>query len=387
MAITVRAVAALAIATSVASAQTVGQQRRGPPRARVITTFSYTGELVQNVGGGARRGATFPGLAGVQITLPLEPLMGWTGARLFAFALGTHGGAPSAFVGDVQGVSNLEAAPTVRLEEAWLQQNLFANRLSWLVGRYDLNTEFYRLQSGALFINSSFGIGPELSHSGAGNGPSIYPTTVFGTRLDFKPSRNIVWRAAALDGPMLISEVAILARPVTAEQPRHRRFGIGRGLTRAYAAKLALGAWYYTGQFADLSDATRHRGSGGAYLLGDITMRSLTAFAQLGLGDGRVNQIGGYVGGGLTLSAPLSSRPQDMVGLAVAAARNGSHFERAQATAGIPAAGETTVELTYLAQLGSWLSIQPDAQYVIHPSGTRVLRNATVLGLRVAVSH
>ena len=125
----------------------------------------------------------------------------------------------------------------------------------------------------------------------------------------------------------------------------------------------------------------------GAYLLGDVAIRSLTAFAQLGLGDGRVNQIGGYVGGGLTLSAPLSSRPQDMVGLAVAAARNGSHFERAQATAGIPAAGETTIELTYLAQLGSWLSIQPDAQYVIHPSGTRVLRNATVLGLRVAVSH
>jgi len=75
-----------------------------------------------------------------------------------------------------------------------------------------------------------------------------------------------------------------------------------------------------------------------------------------------------------------------MVGLAVAAARNGSHFERAQ-TAGIPAAGETTVELTYLAPIGSWLSVQPDAQYVIHPGGTRVLRNATVLGLRVALSH
>src|SRR5207253_10183357 len=44
--------------------------------------------------------------------------------------------------------SNLEAPPpgAVRLEEAWLQQNLLDNRLSWLVGRYDLNTEFYRLQ-------------------------------------------------------------------------------------------------------------------------------------------------------------------------------------------------------------------------------------------------
>src|SRR3989441_591410 len=98
-----------------------------------------------------------------------------------------------------QGVSNLEAPTKVRLEEAWLQQNLLDNRLSWLVGRYDLNTEFYRLQSGALFINSSFGIGPEFAHSGVA-GPSTFPNTAVGTRVDFKPSPNVVWRAAVLDG-------------------------------------------------------------------------------------------------------------------------------------------------------------------------------------------
>jgi len=87
------------------------------------------------------------------------------------------------------------------------------------------------------------------------------------------------------------------------------------------------------------------------YLIGDLTVRSLTAFAQLGLGDGRVNQIGGYLGGGFTFTAPFSSRAQDALGLAVAAARNGSHYERAQTAAGGPAAGETCVDLTYLAQL------------------------------------
>ena len=381
---TLTLLAAAAFFTPMASGQTVGH-RNAPP---VILTFSYTGELAENIVGGARRGAALPGVAGVQTSLLLGSLVGWSGARIFVFALGTHGGAPSGFVGDVQGVSNLEAPATVRLEEAWLQQNLFENRLSLLVGRYDLNAEFYRLQSGALFINSSFGIGPEFSHSGGpGEGPSIFPNTTVGTRVEYKPARNVVWRAAALDGPMFISEVALLARPDTAGLPRQRRFGIGRGLMRSYTAKLALGAWYYTARFADLSDTTRHRGSGGAYLIGDLTLRSATAFVQLGLGDGRVNQIGGYVGGGVTFPAPFPSRPHDMVGLAMAAARNGSHYERAQMTAGIPTAGETTVELTYLAQIGSWLSVQPDAQYVIHPSGTRQLRTATVLGLRVAVSH
>jgi porin len=137
------------------------------------------------------------------------------------------------------------------------------------------------------------------------------------------------------------------------------------------------------------------RGSGGGYLIGDQTVWSpgrgrpgaLAAFAQLGLGDGRVNQIGGYLGGGLTFTAPFPSRPQDALGVAVAAARNGSHYERAQMAAGGPAAGETTMELTYLVQLGSWLSVQPDVQYVIHPGGTRSRHNAMVLGLRVAASH
>ncbi len=372
-----------------------GQMAAGDSGTRpVILTFSYTGELVHNAGGGARRGTTFAGAAAVQFTLLLGQLVGWHGARIFVFALGTHGGAPSDLVGDVQGVSNLEAPPpaAVRLEEAWLQQNLLDNRLSWLVGRYDLNTEFYRVQSGALFINSSFGIGPEFSHSGVA-GPSIFPNTAVGTRVDFKPSPNVVWRAAALDGPMFISEVALLARPDPAGAPRQRRFGIGRGRARPYGGKLAFGAWYYTARFSDLADtlpngaSVQHRGSGGVYLIGDLTVRSLTAFAQLGLGDGRVNQIGGYLGGGFTFTAPFSSRAQDALGLAVAAARNGSHYERAQTAAGGTAAGETSVELTYLAQLGSWLTVQPDVQYVTHPGGTRATRNAVVPGLRVAVSH
>src|SRR3989442_5173097 len=182
---------------------------------------------------------------------------------------------------------------------------------------------------------------------------------------------------ASGDGALLVGEVALLARPDTVGVPRQRRFGIGRGRTRPYGEKLAIGAWYYTAGFSDLVDtlpngaSVQHRGSGGVYLIGDLTVRSLTAFAQLGLGDGRVNQIGGYVVGGFTLTAPFSSRAQDALGLAVAAARNGSHYEHAQTAAGSRAAGGTSVELTYLAQLGPWLDLPPDVQYAVHPGGAR----------------
>jgi porin len=384
----------------------------------VTTELAYTGELVGVVAGGVRRDATFVGAGGVQVTLTLQRLVGWGGASFFVFVLGTHGGAPSDLVGDVQGVSNLQAPATARVEEAWLQQNLFGNRLSWLVGRYDLNTEFYRFQSGALFINSSFGMGPEFALSGIA-GPSIFPATAVGTRIDFKPSPNTALRAAVLDGApvdrlgggarifargdgaLLVGEAALLSRPGTARVPRNRRFRIGRGQARPYAAKIALGGWYYTARFPDLADTlrsgapVRHHGSGGMYLLGDLVVwsggqgspRALTAFTQLGLGDARVNQIGSYVGGGLTLTAPIASRAQDELGLAVAAALNGSHFEQVQRAAGKSTATETTVELTYRAQLGSWLGVQADLQYVIHPGGTRATRNAVVPGVLIQLSR
>jgi porin len=332
--------------------------------------------------------------------------------------IGTHGDTPDRLVGDVQGVSNFFATAALRLEEAWLQQNLFANRLSLLVGRYDLNSEFYRLQSAAVFINSSFGIGPDLAQSGV-EGPSIFPHTSVGSRIAFEPGPNTVWRLAVLDGVpvdrpghsmkifapgdglLLVGELALLSRPNRGVPMRGQRFQIGRGPNRPYAAKVAIGGWYHTSRFPDLVDTSSngapvpHRGSFGAYILGDKTLwtqsqkspRSLSAFAQFGVGDARVNQIGGYMSGGLALTAPFTSRSQDVLGLAVAAARNGSHFERAQSAIGIPGAGESALELTYLTQLSSWLSIQPDLQYVIHPGGTRPLRNAVVPGLKIAISH
>jgi porin len=384
----------------------------------VTAALSYTGEILGDAAGGARRDITYLGAAAAQLTVSMRRIVGWPGLQLFAFVLGTHGGAPSDFVGDVQGVSNLQAPSRLRIEELWLQQNLFRNRLSVLAGRYDLNSEFYRLQSASPFVNSSFGIGPEFALSGV-EGPSIFPRTSVGARVALKPSRNTVWRAAVLDGvpvdrphdqtrifahgdgALLVAEFAALDRPDSGAMRRNPRFLVGRGLSRSYTGKLAVGAWYYTARFPDLVDTTAdgvaldHRGSGGVYAIADRTMWSashggpsaLSAFAQVGIGDSRVNQVGAYAGAGLQLIAPIASRAQDELGLAIAWARNGSHFERLLRAMDEPVHSESTVELTYLAQVRSWLAVQPNLQYVIHPGSAPTARNAVVPGLRFAVSH
>jgi porin len=394
--------------------------RREAAARGVEVSAVYDGEGLVNATGGVRNGAAYLGNLRLQLTVDGERLLGWPGVTFFLQGLGTHGGHPSRFVGDAQGVSNLEAPQGWQLYEVWLQQNLLDNRVSALVGRYDINSEFYRLQSATLFLNGSFGIGPEFSQSGRG-GPSIFPDTSVGVRLAFKPARDVVFRAAVLDGApvdrpdggqrvfakgdgvLLVGEAAFLSRPVSEGRPLGSRFRIGRGAAfRPYDGKLAVGGWYYSAKFDDLSEQepdgrpVRHRGSGGAYVLADQLVhrsavqsrRQINVFAELGFGDSRVNRFGFYAGGGVVLSGLFPALENDELGLAVAIARNGSHFIELQRQDGVPVTGtETTVELTHLLQIGKHLALQPDFQYVMRPGTDATRKNALAAALRFELSY
>lgn len=57
------------------------------------------------------------------------------------------------------------------------------------------------------------------------------------------------------------------------------------------------------------------------------------------------------------------------------------------------AASETRVELIYLYQVAPWLTLQPDAQYVINPGANiptalspRPLKNDLIIGLRATIT-
>jgi porin len=394
--------------------------RRGAAARGVEVSVVYDGESLVNATGGVRNEVAYLGALRLQLTADGERLLGWPGMTFFLDGLGTHGGHPSRFVGDAQGVSNLEASGGWQLYEAWFQQNLLDNRVSALVGRYDINSEFYRLQSATLFLNSSFGVGPEFSQSGRG-GPSIFPDTSVGVRLAFKPTRDVVFRAAVLDGApvdrpdggqrvfakgdgqLLVGEAVFLSRPVPEDRRPGSRFRIGRGAgSRPYDGKLAVGGWYYTAKFDDLSEQepdgrpVRHRGSAGAYVLADDLVhrsaaqsrRQLSAFAELGFGDSRVNRFGFYAGGGLVFSGLFPALENDELGLAVAIARNGSHYIELQRQDAAPVAGsETAVELTHLLQIGNHLALQPDVQYVLRPGTDPTRKDALAVALRFELSY
>ena len=126
---------------------------------------------------------------------------------------------------------------------------------------------------------------------------------------------------------------------------------------------------------------------GDAIVYKDEVGRQLRLFGQVGLGDPRVNRFGLYAGGGVALAGVIPGREKDEVGVGVAAAHNGSHFVDQQRNLGQRVdRAEVTLELTYLAPVTSWLSIQPDLQYVVHPNTDPRVRNALIGLVRVELA-
>jgi porin len=116
--------------------------------------------------------------------------------------------------------------------------------------------------------------------------------------------------------------------------------------------------------------------------------RQIRAFAEFGSGDSRVGRFGYYAGGGVVFSGLHPALEGDELGLAVAIARNGSHYLDLQRENAVPVTiAESTVELTELLQIGKHLALQPDVQYVVRPGTNARRKDAVAVALRFELSY
>ena len=76
------------------------------------------------------------------------------------------------YVGDAQGVNNIEADEGWYLYESWVEFAFGGHSNSLRAGVLDLNAEFDAPVTSALFTHPSFGIGPDFSQSGQ-RGPGM----------------------------------------------------------------------------------------------------------------------------------------------------------------------------------------------------------------------
>ena len=161
------------------------EQPKGLGEQIAAWKFIYLGETFGNVSGGLGQGAVYNGLAKFGVGLNLEKLTGWAGASFYANTILPHGASISQkYVGDLNGVSNLDTVDGARLYKLWFQQVLDEGRWSLRLGQIAADKECFVSEGAALFLNNAFGTFPVIS---ANLSAPIFPLSAPGFRGRWAP--------------------------------------------------------------------------------------------------------------------------------------------------------------------------------------------------------
>ncbi len=337
----------------------------------------------------------------LKMKVDLEKAAGWDGANAMVNVLGDGGWGPNAhLVGSQMGVTNVEvAAPTTtRLFQAWLQQSFLDGRLAVLAGLYPIDTEFYTMESAAVFLGPQYGTPADLALT---RGPSIFNNSAFGVRARWAPTKTLYAMGAILDG--IPNDPARPRATAIRFAKGDGSFSIGEAGWLPEAedekfkghAKLALGLWSYSSRVGDLRDtdaagSPTPRSQRGGYLLGERTLlrleadgeRYLTGFARYTWGDGDTSPVRAGVNLGLHLKGPVSWRPDDVLGIGWSRAGLSQKWRDVQANPAATKSGEDAIEITWRIAVTPWLAVQPNVQHIRSPGGGAA-PNARLFGIRL----
>ncbi len=339
---------------------------------------SYTGDVLAAVDGGLDRGVDAVGRA--------DAWADFRGAAVGVPDISAHLDLMAAHGPDFSGrrtgayqtISSIEADTIPHVYEAWAQWQVNP-ALSAKVGLIDLNAEFDVQNTGTLFLNSAFGIGPDISQSGLA-GPSIFPM----------PSSAVVLRAQSGGKGLALGLFdAVAGARHDPRKPALRWPGatgallMGEARVPVGAWLLQFGGWHYTTRFDALDPTQPAAVSRGAYAMMEGAVgRGVNMWLRIGAADARANPIAAYLGGGAV--AKLGNW---RLGVAAAHARLGEAARRTLFAPDRARRAETVVELTGQRPVTPWLQVQPDLQYVIHPGWDRTIPNALVAGLRISLAY
>ena len=341
---------------------------------------SYTVDVLTNMGGGLRRETRLLGMLALGADIDGAELgaAGVTGRIEWQLL---HGRAFSAdVVGDAQTVSNIEAPAGARPLEAWIGYSLSENAVI-RAGLVDLNGQFDVQNVGALFINSSHGIGHDFSQSGE-NGPSIFPTTATALTSEIASGP---WRVRAGLFNAVAGDPVRPRRTVISFPGRDGLLLVGEVERVVDGTRVYAGTWHYTRRSKRLGSEGEGRRNGGGYaaieqrLAGSRSGATLEAWLRAGVVNPRFNPIGTYVGGGLAFGTK-----DTRFGVAIAHARLGRPARRLATDALGPAnRAESNIEATSYVKLNGRIALQPDIQYIVNPGWVRRRKDALVVGVRI----
>ena len=350
-------------------------------------------------GGAAMRARTgrHSGSWDLELEADLEKILSLPGATVYVSAEGSwRNGIDPAGVGSVFGV-NADAAGnrSIDVTQVYYEQMLFGEKVRIRVGKLDIGGGFecrgcpvafdgntFANDETAQFLNAALVNNPTIPMPDLGLGAVVYVEPVAGWYLSAgvadaqADGRETGFRTAfhREDYFFSIYETGVAPRFAS---PWGRLQGTYR-----------IGMWY------DPQDKPRFTGSTkrddtGLYVSADQVVfkenkdqedtQGLGLFARCGYADHEVSAIKAFWSVGGQYQGLFPTRDDDVLGFGVAQGR-------LEKEAGFTEGHETVMEWYYNVAVTGWLSISPSVQYILHPGGMEMPKDAVVFGIRAQMS-
>ncbi len=311
--------------------------------------YFYLEELT-NMSGGFERGSVTNTTGDITAIYDTEMANLWPHGL---FKAGVMGIATSRkannLTGSVQWISNIQATPQLRLSDLYYEHKINDTTITRL-GVFDMNDYFNTTNEASDLLNSSFGNYPTLTINAF---ISTYPYTGF-SAMGAVTSDDLTTQIGLFQGDpkhldtvfkrghMLIGEVI----KQISLSPEHRW-------------TLKGGIWHYQQKEEAVGITTA-----GIYGLSEIHWqgnqeREFGIFLQAGANHPPAkNTVPYYLGTGFRIKALFPDRIEDRLTLGIASASIRPISKQ-----------ETVYEIVYAIQLTKQLTLSPDIQYIISPSG------------------
>lgn len=387
----------------------------------------YTNDVLGNLSGGIKRGTLDQGKLETQITVDLEKLAGWKDWAFYTnnFLIYDSGRIRRDYVGGMNTIAAIEATPTARLSELWLERKFLNGAASFRFGQLAADSEFFYSDLSVMFLQSDW---PTIAAVNLPGGGPAYPLATPGVRLKFDFGKDTSLLFAAFNGDP--------AGPCSGDPDTCNRYGLNFRLRdpalliaeaqfrsnqgkddSGLAQTLKLGAWGHLGKFSDrrfdntgmllaspLSSGTplMHRGDYGIYgvidqqlyrLQGGAPDSGISIFNRSSISPSDRNLVDIEIDSGFIFAGMIPARPDDKFGASVIYSRFSNQvqaFDQDRINFGNlvtpPRDYETNLELTYIAQIVPGWTVQPVYTFVWHPSGTGIrYPDAQVAGVRTII--
>jgi porin len=369
----------------------------------ITPTASYTTQLMGNPSGGQSQGFTYSGTLQAAIFWDLDTLLripdlsfnigaAWsTGKNLSADDIGNIFTVQSAYTAPDDGTNNLT------LGEMYVQQQLLHNALTIAAGRLAPANTFAAMPVLTQYVNAGFNSFPGALSI---NDPTFTP---------YPP--GVEWGAQAIYNLTPALQVVAGVFNTNQSSAGGGKGGLNFALQQGNRGVLAvvqfnylfnhapgesglpgqvtLGGFYDSNRFSSLS--TPNATESGTYSLysmfqqmvyrdgGASSQQGLTVWGEAALAPkSSVNPMPYFVGGGVSYQGLVPGRGNDIASAGVIAGTFSHAIPRTTA--------ETVLEANYQITVKRWLSVTPDLQYIIRPSGSSAISNAFVLGVQLATN-